>query len=107
MTDNTFRLPSVCRTSRIRVSEKNVELINEFFRSVAKRGGMSKVSVFTETVPYGGSVSNNWSEKSPSDLAVEVGMYFKYIHRIGVSERIVIEKENDNARIQSVYAISG
>lgn len=105
--DFSFAPPSVVRTSRVRICERNMELINEFFKAVAKRGGTTKISVFTEIAPYGGEVRNAWTEVAPDDLSVEIGSYFKYVHRLGVSERIILEKEENDVRIQRVYAISG
>ena len=105
--DFLFVPPSVVRTSRVRVSEKNVDLVGEFFRAVAMRSGSSKISVFTEISAYNGEIRNTWTEVLHSDLTVEKGVYFKYIHRLGVSERVILEKDGKDAREQRIYAISG
>ena len=105
--DLSFVPPSVVRTSRVHVSEENRDLIREFFSDLMEKNSVRDTLCFVRKELPDGKVVRESQKVSASAFKIEVGVMFKYIHTIGVSQRILVSKEIDGSRIESVYTISG
>lgn len=105
--DRAFCPPAIVRTSNVRVSEKNRNLVREFFSDLMKKLPVHETMCFVRKESVNGEVTRESRSVSASDFEIEVGVMFKYIHTVGVSQRIIVFKEIDGSRIESVYTISG
>ena len=107
MKDFSFVPPTVVRTSRVRVSEKNLDLIRDFFSDLMKKNSVHEIMCFVRKVSSDGSVARESQKVSPSTFELKEGVTFKYVHTLGISERIIVNETFDDARVERVYTISG
>lgn len=106
--DFSFVPPTVVRTGRVRVSEKNCDLIREFFSDLMERRSITETMCFVRKEAVNGEITRGSQKVSASTFRLKAGVTFKYVHTIGVSERIIINENVDGAHhIESVYTISG
>ena len=105
--DFSFVPPSVVRTSRILVGEKNVALMRDFFADLMKKNSANEVMCFVRKELPDGSVVRESRAVSTDTFDLKGGAVFRYVHTIGVSERIIVSEDVDGAHIESVYTISG
>ena len=105
--DFSFVPPTVVRTSNVRVSEENVALIHDFFSSLMEKNSIAETMCFVRKELAHGKVIRESRKVSASTFVVPEGATFKYVHTLGVSERIIINENVDDGVSQSVYTISG
>ena len=105
--DFSFVPPTMVRTSRVRVSEKNCDLIREFFSDLMERRSITETMCFVRIEAANGKVVRESRAVSTDTFDLKVGAVFRYVHTIGVSERIIVSEDVDGAHIESVYTISG
>lgn len=105
--DFSFVSPTMVRTSNVRVSEKNRNLIRDFFSDLMERRSIAETMCFVRKELADGKVVRESREVSTDTFDLKIGMVFKYIHTIGVSERVIVNGDIDGAHVESVYTISG
>lgn len=105
--DFSFVPPSVVRTSRILVGEKNVALMRDFFADLMKKNSAHEVMCFVRKELPDGSVVRESRAVSTNAFDLKAGVEFRYVHTVGVSERIIVNEYVDGGVSQSVYTISG
>ena len=105
--DYTFRSPAIVRTSNVCVGKQNIAFIRDFFSDLMEKNSVREVMCFVRKVSADGAVAHENREVSPDTFGLKVGATFKYVHTIGVSERIIVNEDVDGGFIQSIYAISG
>ena len=105
--DFLFVPPSVVRTSRVKVDEKNVTLIREFFSDLMAKFSVRETTCFVRIEAADGKVVRESKSVSANTFGIAVGSMFQYIHTIGVSVRIIVNENIDGGVSQSVYTISG
>lgn len=105
--DYTFCPPAIVRTSRVRVSEENRDLIREFFFDLMKRYSIAETMCFMRIESADGKVVRESQKVSAEAFDLKAGGIFQYIHTIGVSVRIIIFEDVDGTHVERVYTISG
>ena len=105
--DFSFTTPAVCRTSNVRVTKRNIELIQNFFTALMKKNSVHETMCFMRKVSSDGSVARECQRVSASTFELKEGVTFKYVHTLGISERIIVNETFDDARVERVYTISG
>lgn len=105
--DFSFVPPTVVRTSRVRVSEENRDLIREFFSDLLEKRSVRNSLCFVRKELPGGTVVRESRKISAETFNLKVSAVFQYIHTIGESERIIVNEDVDGGVSQSVYTISG
>ena len=99
--------PAIVRTSNVRVSERNIELIRGFFSALMGKNSVHEVLCFVRKVSSDGEVVRESRAVSTDTFDLNVGILFRYVHTVGVSERVIINEKFDDALVESVYTISG
>ena len=107
MKDFSFVPPTVVRTSRVRVSEKNRDLICKFFSDLMDKYSVRETMCFVRIESADGKVVRESQKVSAEAFDLKAGGIFQYIHTIGVSVRIIIFEDVDGTHVESVYTISG
>lgn len=105
--DYTFSLPPIVRTSNVLVTDRNLALLGEFFSDLMKRNSVHEVLCFVRKETVNGEVKRESQKVSASTFGLLCGGTFKYVHTIGVSERVIINEYVDGVHVESVYTISG
>lgn len=105
--DFSFTPPTVVRTSRVRVTARNIALIREFFSSLMGKYSARETTCFVRIEAADGKVVRESKSVSANTFGIAVGSMFQYIHTIGVSVRIIVNENIDGGVSQSVYTISG
>lgn len=105
--DFSFAPPSVVRTSRVRVSERNCDLIRKFFSDLMERRYIAETMCFVRIESANGAVVRESRAVSTDTFELKIGSMFMYVHTVGVSERIIVNEDVDSGVSQSVYTISG
>lgn len=106
-TDYAFCSPAIVRTSNVRVSAKNCDLIRKFFADLMKKRSAHEVMCFVRKEFLDGKVVRESQKVSASTFDLEDGDMFSYIHTVGVSERIIVSKAIKGVHVENVYTISG
>ena len=105
--DRTFCPPAIVRTSNVRVSEENVSLVRDFFSDLIKKNHSHEVMCFVRKESENGEIARESRKVSASTFDLKVGSVFRYVHTVGVSERVIINEKFDDVLVESVYTISG
>ena len=107
MKDCSFVPPTVVRTSKVRVSEKNCDLIRKFVSDLMDRNSIAETMCFVRKESVNGEVVRESRKVSAETFNLNIGVVFQYIHTLGVSERIIIREDVAGVHVDSVYTISG